>query len=391
MKGILRACLISSYLFLFQCIFLIFRAFPKQRKIVCVASFGDNIFYTTKQLSQLTDHEIVILREQQCTYPFDKSIARIVPFSITRPLWYIKSIYHLATASTVIVDNYFAFLSVTKFRKNTTCIQLWHAAGAIKKFGFEQPTTKTRSAADWRRFTKVYNRFDYTIVGSETMAEIFQASFGLAENKLKRTGIPRTDFFFDKDEMEKVRQRLTERLPIGGDKKVILYAPTFRLEHLQDYQLQLDFEQLYEALADDYILLLKLHPSVSSNCRLPYQDFIYDVSDYYDINHLLICTDILITDYSSVPFEFSLLELPMIFYAYDQEEYVLENGLLADYQNRMPGPVVRTTGEIINVISKEKFMMEKVKAFSEEWNQYSKGDSSMNVARFVLECEEDGI
>lgn len=389
MKGILRACLISIYLFLFQCIFTLYKALPQRRKIVCVASFGDNIFFTAKQLSQLTDHEIVILREQQCTYPFDESIVKVVPFYIARPLWFIKSIYHLATASTVVVDNYFAFLSVTKFRKNTTCIQLWHAAGAIKKFGFEQPTTKTRSTADLRRFTKVYNRFDYTIVGSQTMADMFRASFGLADNRLKRTGIPRTDFFFDKGEMEKVRLRLAERLPISGRKKVILYAPTFRLQQLHDYQLQLDFEQLYEALSDDYILLLKLHPSVSSNCRLPYHDFIYDVTDYYDINHLLVCTDILITDYSSVPFEFSLLERPMIFYAYDQEEYVLENGLIADYQNRMPGPIVHTTKEIIDVILKEKFMLDKVSTFSEEWNLYSNGDSSLNVAKLILECEED--
>ncbi|WP_047982600.1 CDP-glycerol glycerophosphotransferase family protein [Ornithinibacillus contaminans] len=380
-----RELIIFIYLLLFKIAFNFFKVFPLQIKTVCVASFGDNIDYTTAALKTLSDEEIIVLQEPSCHYPFNTNTSQVIPFTIGKPFSFLKSIYHLATATTILVDNYFAFLSVTKFREDSTCIQLWHAAGAIKKFGLQQPSTNDRGSISRKRFVKVYNRFDYTIVGSETMAAIFQKSFGLPDSRIKRTGIPRSDFFFKSTETDNVLKKLLHRYPIIKQKKVILYAPTFRLQELNEFQLAIDIEQLYNSLSTDYVLFLKLHPAVTSNLTILYKNFLYDVSDYYDINHLLLCTDLLITDYSSIPFEFSLLERPMIFYAYDKEAYEGENGLISNYQNRMPGQVVSTTEEIIEIIKSNNYETDRIRAFSEEWNLYSKGHSSLNVARLIID------
>ncbi|WP_255247487.1 CDP-glycerol glycerophosphotransferase family protein [Paucisalibacillus globulus] len=311
----------------------------------------------------------------------------IVPFTLIKPLTYLKSIFHLATASTILVDNYFGFLAVTKFKKETKCIQLWHAAGAIKKFGFQKPTTENRSTHSHKRFAKVYSRFNYTIVGSERMATIFQDSFGLTDDRILRTGIPRTDFFYSKRAVEKVHQQLITTFPITREKKVILYAPTFRDHSLSGYHIRLDIEKLYKELANDYVLFIKAHPAVTCEFNAKHKEFVYDVSDYYDVNHLLLCTDILITDYSSIPFEFALLEKPMIFYAYDIDEYKDTSGLIDDFDNQMPGPIVRTTEDIIKVIIHQDFQIEKIKPFSEEWNQYSVGRSSINLSQIITESK----
>ncbi|MGM8213609.1 CDP-glycerol glycerophosphotransferase family protein [Virgibacillus sp. W0430] len=386
-----RELSITIYLFVFRTFFTLFKMFPLKNKTVCVASFGDNIFYTAQSLkNDSPEEEIVILKSSTCKYPFNKSLGKIIPFQTTRPIAFLHSIYHLATARTILVDNYFGFLAVTAFREDVTCIQLWHAAGAIKQFGLKDPSTKMRSVKANERFQKVYDRFDYVVVGSEKMAGIFGDSFGLSHASILRTGIPRTDVFFNKQKQLEIVQQLYRAYPALNQKrkKVIVYAPTFRKDGNHHLELELEIQKLYDAFSNEYILVIKHHPSAAYRLNEKYSDFVYDVSDYYDINHFLFITDILITDYSSIPFEFALLEKPMIFYAYDMDAYKKSSGLIAQYESIMPGPVVCTTEGIIEAIKKNEFDRETIKRFAKDWNEYSRGKSSENLVRFLTATEE---
>ncbi|MFZ3578966.1 CDP-glycerol glycerophosphotransferase family protein [Virgibacillus sp. DJP39] len=380
----IREITISTYLFLFKALFSLFKLLPQQNKTVCVASFGDNIFYTTRSLSNLSDERIIILKSRRCNYEFQKENGYLLNFSVTHPLACVQSIYHLATATTILVDNYFGFLAVTNFKPGTTCIQLWHAVGALKQFGLSDTSSKTRSERSKARFRKVYSRFHFVAVGSEKMAAIFLNSFEITDDRILRTGIPRTDVFYDNKEKQEIYQKLKSYYPIISRKKVILYAPTYRDLELTNYQLQLDVKLLHQKLADDYVLFVKLHPAVSYAFDEKYDEFVYDVSGYYDSNHLMLLSDLLISDYSSVPIEFSLLNKPMIFFAYDLHDYDRTRGLLKNYQYEMPGPIVQTTEEIIKAIEQNNFDFKKIKAFAGEWNDYSFGKSSMNVAEFIM-------
>ncbi len=384
-----RELAISIYLFVFRILFNIFKLFPQKVKTVCVASFGDNIFFATKALRDLSDEEIIILKDPSCKYRFDESMTRVIPFEVRHPIAYIKSIYHLATATTIIVDTYYGFLAVTDFRRGTTCIQVWHAAGAIKHFGLMDPSNEFRSLRALERFQKVYDRFDYTVVGSENMADIFKKSFGLTDDRILRTGVPRSDCLFDRTEKQRVHKLIHQKYPTIGDRKIILYAPTFREQQFSDYQLELDIQQLYKHLSNEYVLFIKLHPAVSNYISDRYEDFVFNVSDYKDTNELLLITDILISDYSSIPFEYALLEKPMIFFAYDMDKYRVTSGLIDNYENQMPGPVVSTTLEIINAIEQDAFDKEQIKNFKKQWNEYSDGSSSMNLAHFLTNTEKE--
>src|SRR5699024_9034694 len=197
-----------------------------------------------------------------------------------------RSLYHISTSRMIFVDNYFGFLAMASFKSNVKCIQLWHAAGAIKQFGLKDPSNDGRSSRAIQRFQQVYDRFDHVVVGSEKMAAIFRESFGLGDDRMLRTGIPRTDFYFEKASEAVTSRGVKQAFPSIGEKNVILYAPTFRDEALDSAEIMLDVDRLYEEFASEYVLLLRLHPSIQGKFLNQYPEFVIDVSDYPNIHHL---------------------------------------------------------------------------------------------------------
>ncbi|WP_371069595.1 CDP-glycerol glycerophosphotransferase family protein [Sediminibacillus sp. JSM 1682029] len=370
-------------------LFNFFKLFPLKEKTVMVASFGDNIATVADELKRSGQEQIIVLKAEGCKRDFaDDSQVLIKHFRPSHLLQFLQSIYHLATSKVIFVDNYFGFLSVTDFKAGVSCVQLWHAAGAIKQFGLKDPSIETRSNRAKQRFQEVYRRFHYVVVGSEKMAGIFRKSFGLNNEQILRTGVPRTDFFFDKSHTKQIEQEIKQRFPVIAGKQVILYAPTFRDNQLHSADIALDIEQLYKSLGDEYVLFLRLHPAIRANLDNKYNDFVVDVTDYENINHLLLVSHYLITDYSSIPFEFALLEKPMIFFSYDLAEYQTARGFWEDYKQNIPGPVVSTTTEISDIIKENRFDMEKVRSFSAQWNQYSRGNSAANLVQYLYGEEE---
>lgn len=381
-----REIAISIYLAVFRVLFTIFNRFSMQEKTTFVASFGGNITAAVNELEkQVPQHQVVILKANNCKVHFDKQNREVLYFESMNLVHFLKSIYHLATSSHIIIDNYYGFLAATNFKPEVKCIQLWHAAGAIKQFGLQDLTNGNRTEKALKRFNEVYDKFDHVVVGSDKMVTIFKDSFGLSEERFMRTGIPRTDFFFDDIRKRKAENRLRTDFPVLENKKVILYAPTYRDDELNDATLAIDLDKMYERFKYDYVLFLRLHPAVNGEFENKYPGFIYNVSSYSSINDLLLGTDILITDYSSIPFEFSLLHKPMIFYAYDLEEYSKKRGIWPNYTDEVPGPVVQTTRELIEVIEKMEFNLEEVRNFAKTWNKYSNGNSTKNLIHALYE------
>lgn len=375
-----REVAIQLYLFVFRFFFIIFSICPQKKKTTFVASFGDNVLFTLKELKWQTDDQIIILKTASCRIDFNGTVLYFEPKYFAD---WIRSIYHLATSNVIFIDNYFGFLAAVKFKPNVKCVQLWHAAGAIKQFGLKDPSNADRSPKAIERFKRVYGQFDYVVVGGEKMANIYRESFGIREENILRTGIPRTDFFFDEQALQKTTAALKKKYPIIQEKKVILYAPTYRENEFYVSSVPLDIEKMYQELKDEYILLLRLHPAVHFDFANQYPDFVYDVSDYPDTNHLLVVTDLLISDYSSIPFEFSLLQRPMIFFAYDLEEYGKSRGFWEPYEQLVPGPVIYNSNELVKAIQTNKYDYGQIVTFANEWNEFSTGTSSLRLIQAI--------
>lgn len=378
---------ISLYLFAFKCVFSIFKLCPLKDKTTFVISFGDNSKYVFEEMQrQPIQHDVVFLCTGKCIATFtDYEYVTRIPFETFNVFMWMKGIFHLATSRKILVDNYFGFLAAIDFKDDVKCFQLWHASGAIKKFGLEDETVKNRSVKAKERFIRVYEKFDKVIVGSDTMASIFIKAFNLKSDRILKTGIPRTDFFFDDKKKQRIIERLTTENPLLGEKKVILYAPTYRDHELDKFQLQLDLKQMNQELGNEFILMLRIHPAIRKSVDVSnlYPGFVFDYSsNQYQINDLLLVTDYLITDYSSIPFEFSLLRKPIIFFTYDFREYKENRGII---EEDFPGPVVKNTSAIIQLLKNDQFDLDVVDRYAKKWNEYSNGRSSEKLVHYMFE------
>jgi len=292
------------------------------------------------------------------------------------PLHLLKAVLILFKSKAVITDNYFLMTSVLNRRPQTTCIQVWHANGSLKKFGLEDVTNQNRPASDISRFKKVYRSFDFVTVGSDAMADVFKKSFGIRDGQLLKTGVPLTDVYYEEHKPE-----LKHKWP----KKIILYAPTFRDYDMQSFRLPFTEEQLTNALNGEYMLLVKLHPAVLHHISASFEsELIKNVSDMR-LHDLLKAADILITDYSSVPFEFALLNKPIFFFTYDLEEYDQKRGLIDNYTSVIPGKACHDSEALLEEMTKKPFHAEEMKRFADKWNMYSDGNSSSKLLQFAEE------
>ncbi|MDM5340106.1 CDP-glycerol glycerophosphotransferase family protein [Fictibacillus enclensis] len=276
----------------------------------------------------------------------------------------IRLAYDMATSKFIVLDDFYPLVYPLKIRDKAELVQLWHAVGAFKTFGFSRlgrPGGPSPKSLNHRNYTKA-------IVSSHNIGKYYAEGFGISDEYVVPTGIPRTDVFFDEAYQKEVKDRLYEEFPFLRDKKVITFAPTFRGNGQQSahYNMEmLNLDKIYEELKDEYVFLFKVHPFVKNDFSIPYQysEFFYDFSSYREINDLLFVTDILITDYSSVCFEYALLNKPMIFFAYDVEEYIQKRDFYFDYHSFIPGPLVKTTDQLVSTIKREDFKMEKVQPF----------------------------
>lgn len=387
-----RELLIEGYLLFVKVVFSICKLFPLRNKVTFITSFGDNCQFVLDEINkqQVPIQKVILQKSGSTMHKEDDGQTIVLPFETKNVVHMLRSTFHLATSKWIIIDNYFGLLAAVTFKQNVTCVQLWHAVGAVKQFGLRDPSVQNRSNRAKQRFLDVYHRFQYVVTGSDTMAQIFKTSFQLDDKQIIRTGVPRTDFFFDEKAKAQSQKAFYKQFPELKKKKIILYAPTFRDDALYSNSIALDLDVLYRELSHlDYTVVLKLHPAVTmkEDFQQKFPGFVYQIHGEFHVNDLLLVTDLLITDYSSIPFEFSFLNKPMLFFAYDLEQYVEQRGFWEDYVTSMPGPVVYTTMDLVKKIQLGDFQLEKVKSFKHKWNEYSTGQSSKKLVDLLFKDE----
>ncbi|MEI3607581.1 CDP-glycerol glycerophosphotransferase family protein [Pseudogracilibacillus sp. SE30717A] len=362
----------------FKLFYILFSILPINKRKVSFASdsrteLNGNLYFVYEELYKRN-------LDLKIKFIFNERIDNTKTFSNL-----LKTAFHFATSKIILLDDFYPLIYPLNIRRNSDLIQVWHAAGAFKTFGFSRigrPGGPSPRSRNHRNYTKV-------TVSSEGVREHYAEGFGVKVDKVHPTGVPRSDIFFDEEYKAYVRKTLYDKYPFLKEKKVILFAPTFRGNGQSSAHFPfhvLDFKKLYEELKDDYVFLFKIHPFVNNKLSIPYEyiDFFYDFSDFREINDLLLVTDILITDYSSVCFEYALLDKPMLFFAFDVEDYIRTRDFYYNYFNFIPGPLVKTTEEIIKTIQSEQFELEKIKPFVRYFFNGTLGKASQNVVDEVI-------
>ena len=215
-------------------------------------------------------------------------------------------------------DNFFP-LAFMKFGEENTIVQLWHAPGASKKFG-GSVDIESREI-----LSKISENTDYLIVTSENIIGYYSEAFQMPESKIKALGLPRMDYYFENRDLDKLKKDFCQKYGISQDKKIILYAPTFRDEEKYNNVFSyLDLEEFNARLGNEYVLALRLHPKIKNFYKedISSKGKYIDVSGYESEQELMLISDVLITDYSSIMIEYSILNKPTVFFTYDLDEYL---------------------------------------------------------------------
>lgn len=286
-----------------------------------------------------------------------------------RALWHAAMAgYHLATARLFVVDDYFFPVYVIRPRPGTTIVQTWHASGAFKKFGLSVLDKSFGATEALTRRVRIHGNYDICLIGSRAGAVFYAEAFGQPVERFRPDlGVPRTDALFETEAIARTTAAIHARYGIAPGKRVILYAPTFRGDSVGAAVAgpMLDLPLLRDRLGSDHVLLLRLHPFVRAGLAIApdVADFAIDASDHPEINDLLVASDVLVTDYSSVIFEYALLRRPMVFFAPDLEAYEGERGFYFDYRSGVPGPVFTTTVEVADYLRSGAADLERIDRF----------------------------
>jgi teichoic acid ribitol-phosphate primase len=282
----------------------------------------------------------------------------------------IRSGYHLAASCLFVVDDYFLPIYAIRPRPGTQRIQVWHASGAFKRFGYSVlDRTFGQTEADVATFP-IHTNYDRCLVSSMRFAPAYAEAFHQPLEVFDASiGIPRTDTLLGPGR-DAAAQAVRDRYPGIKGKRVVLYAPTFRGDSaiVAREPVDLDLRTLQERLGHDHVVLLRQHPFVRRANPTPadLEAFVVDASDDPDIHQLMLVSDVLVTDYSSAIYEFSLLGRPMAFFAPDLEAYERERGFYFDYRSGVPGPVFDTTADLAAWLAAGAFDLDRVARFRAE-------------------------
>ena len=283
-------------------------------------------------------------------------------------------------------------------RKGCTYIQTWHGT-PLKKLALDMTQVHIGGEEDLgayqEEFRKNTRTWDYLISQNPFSTKIFRHAFDF-HKKVLEIGYPRNDVLFVKNK-KRAAQKIKKRLGIPEDKKLMLYAPTWRddeyyREGEYKFASPLDYRMLWEYFGGEYCMIAKYHYLVKDPIDWSeYEGFLYPCDMSYDISYLYLASDLLITDYSSVMFDYSILDRPMFFFAYDRKRYEdVLRGFYFDFPEEAPGPVVETTEELVEAIKQydRKKYEERIRAFHEKFNSVEDGTAAKKVVRLI--CEKTG-
>lgn len=296
--------------------------------------------------------EIMRHRDDVVFYYFGKRTSETggLPWKIGRLLkFFFQLPFQMATAGQVFLNDNFLPLRYCRPSEKTQMVQLWHGAGAFKKFGLS--TEKNRKVRE--QVKRANQRITHLFVTSKQVIPFYSEAFAISYERIFATGIPVTDIYCDKRGMEQGRNRFFQEYPELQEKKLLLVTPTFRDTPEENAELleRLVLERLEDVLGEEWVILLRMHP------KYPIEGFeererCRNLTGYPHVSDLYFASDMLLTDYSSTMVEYALLDKPMIFYAYDLEKY--NRGFYWDYEEGVPGPVAHNAEELQDLVEAAK-------------------------------------
>lgn len=378
---------IGYYIFAF--IYYICRILPvNDKNVLCIMTHDDgedsNVSLLMRELDRLkrgykftyitkTDTELV---------KSPKGFGNLLSFFFIKP-------YHMARANIILMDNIFLPMAYLRIRRKVKVVQLWHGTGTIKKFGQDVNSGRLK-----RLERRANSNISHLIVNNEQTAKLYARVFGINIDRVYPVGLPKTDdmlyriWRIDKTNTNIDKKLIYEKYNIPMDKSLILYAPTFRDVNLGSDTTLRYVKELANQLPEEYILGLRLHPYVAKMAQRLHIDKLCDLSAESSLSSLIMASDLLITDYSSIIFEYCITEKPMIFFAYDLDDFENQGrGFYNKYEDYVPGPVARDSKEVIDIINDGEFLRDRIQEFNLVNFPQRDGKASKRIIELIMNAD----
>lgn len=320
--------------------------------------------------------------------PFrDEKVSYVLRFSIK---WFLTM-----PRAAVWVINTRTPLWLTK-NKKTMYIQTWHGT-PLKKIGRDIESISipgyTKESYD-QSFTEESKRWDYLISPNLYSTKIFKGAFDF-HGPILEIGYPRNDILTKSKNDPLIKVRLKEKLGLPSNKKIILYAPTWRetanrKNGKYSFDTEFPFDDVMNSVDENTLLLVRMHYLVAKEIDFTQLDErIIDVSESYDMSELLAISDLLITDYSSSFFDYAITDSSLLFFMPDKKNYEEEiRGFYFPIEDSLPGPIVETKKELVEAINQwysgESLRSKQYEKFKEEFTNLEKGNASKYIAETII-------
>ena len=318
--------------------------------------------------SELKDQpNTVVVNKFGAEYMYYLAISKYQVFNMRQPRWFVK-------------------------RPGTYFLETWHGT-PLKRLVFD--LDNIANAPLYKKgFYYQTKQWDHLLTDNQFSYQIFQHAFMYPARKMLKTGYPRNDVL-SSPRRQQIARKVKQKLGIPLNKKVILYAPTWRddqTSHLGRYQFQLKLNvaKMRRLLGQKYVMILRTHYFVTNHLDLSdYRGFVFNESGYDDISELYLVSDLLITDYSSVFFDYANLKRPIIYFAYDYDHYAgVLRGFYLNMKKDLPGPILKTSDQVIDAILhldrvKAKYHQRYVR-FNQRFNSWDDGHAAQRVVKQML-------
>lgn len=364
----------------------IFRKLPMKKNWICFESFlGKQYADSCKYIYEY------LLRNYKKDYKFiwiinDDTVK--IPGNPTRVHRFSLKYFYYMTRSKYWVNNMRQPKWYPK-RKGNVFLETWHGT-PLKKLVFDMEDVYSASPTYKAEVYSQSRKWDYLVSDNPFSTEVFQSCFMFPKEKILEYGYPRNDLMHH-PKRDKIAQKIRKKVGVPEGKKTILYAPTWRDDEYYGkgqykFKLQLDLQRLRKEFGKEYVILLRTHYFIADSLDVTgVEDFAINVSKYSDITELYLISDICITDYSSVFFDYANLKRPILFFTYDLEKYrdVLR-GFYIDIEKEIPGPLLYTNDEVVDAIKNiDKINEQYHERYEEFYNRFCALDDGHAAKRIV--------
>lgn len=361
---------ILLFKFFLQIIYFFLKLLPTNKKKVVFISRQAN---TITLDFQLLKDEIYRLDRNYKVVVLCKKLEKGIGNCVCYIFHMFKQMYHLATSKTCIIDGYCISVSILKHKKELKIIQIWHAIASIKQFGYQTLDKEFGRTKKLASVLNMHKNYDFAISGSKAMQSVFAKTFAMKKNQIKVIGTPRIDYLLKANTNN--NEKIIAKYPELAKRQNILYAPTFRKDKDVDY-----YEMLKTIDFSKYNLIVKNHP-VKQEKKQSENIFICEEFSTMD---LLFIADYVITDYSAVCIEASLLNKPVYFYLYDYLDYTKKNGLNVDLKKEMNGCCFTSFKALYKKIEENKYPYKKLEKFKNKYVTYQNGKCTYVLANYIV-------